>query len=181
MEEKKSQRKGILRESLTVILVLALFAPVLEAKERRGARLVVTKKDGTVVQGELLVVKGEDLILMDGSTSEGITESLQEIQTIKVIKKSKLLKGLGIGFLVGAVPGALVGASKGQENPGLLEFTPGGGAVAGAIVFGTLGALIGGVVGVIAGIDQNITIKNTSSQETTRVGGLLRRLARDRS
>jgi len=174
-------RKGILRGPLAVVLVLALLAPGLTAKERRGHDVIVTKKDGTVVQGELLAVKGTDLIIMESSTSGGVTASLAEVKTVKVIKPSKFLKGLGIGFLVGAPIGAVIGATTGTSHPGWFEYTPAEGALGWGLILGATGALIGGIGGAIASIDKNVTIGDTSPTGLARVAYVLRQYARQRS
>jgi hypothetical protein len=178
MNTHSRQRKGILRESLAVILVLALLAPGLAAGERRGNDVIVTKNDGKVVAGELLAVKGTDLLIMDGSTSAGITASLADVKSVKVIKNSKFLKGVGLGLLIGAPIGALVGAASGKTNPGWFEVTPGQGAVLGAVFFGGLSALVGGVFGAVAGTDKNVHV---NSQASAELAYELRKYARDRS
>jgi hypothetical protein len=188
MEEKRNQRKrmmgkwGMLREPLAVLLVLALMAPVLEAKARRGAEVVVTKGDGTVVRGELLAVKGTDLVIMEGSTSAGITASLADVKSVKVVKKSKILKGLGEGFLIGGVAGAGLGAMTWNKNDTgwFVPRTRGEAALMGGIAGGVFGGVLGVVFGAVAGVDEDIVINATSPIALGQTAAQLRRLARDR-
>jgi hypothetical protein len=172
---------GVLKASVAMVLVLALVAPAVLAKERRGHDVLVTKKDGTVIQGELLTVKGTDLIIMEGSTTDGITASLADVKSVKVDKHSKFLKGLGWGFLIGAPAGAILGAATGKQNPGWFEYTPSEGAIGWGLVLGGTGALIGGVAGAFSGIDKNVTVVDTSPGGLSKVAFGLRRYARDRS
>ena len=148
MNKKNGRSKGILRESLAVILVLAILVPALGANERRGATLVITKTDGKVVQGELLAVKGHDVILLDISTSAELTESLVNIQLIdKIPKKSKWVTGMILGAIAGGATGALVEKSKGYQNLNEADKYPKGQLIlAGAVGNGLLGAYIGGKI-----------------------------------
>jgi hypothetical protein len=188
MEEKRNQRKGmmgkwgVLREPLAVLLVLALMAPVLEAKARRGAEVVVTKGDGTVVRGELLAVKETDLVIMEGSTSAGITASLADVRSVKVVKKSKILKGMGKGFLYVGLPSAGIGPLAANKNTDSLlgPRTPAEGALLGLIIGGVFGTVAGAVFGAAAGVDENIPVDATSAIALGQTAAQLRRLARDR-
>jgi hypothetical protein len=181
MRTQRHGRKGIGRELLVVIMVLALLAPGLAAKEKRGHDVIVAKKDGTAVSGELLAVRGTDLIIRDGSNSAGITASLADVKSVKVIKSSKLLKGVGMGFLIGAPIGALLGVSSGKTDPGWFEWTPGQGAVGFGVLFGVTGMLIGGTAGAIASIDKNVRIEAPTPVSLASAAGTLRRYARERN
>jgi hypothetical protein len=106
MKKENRRGKGFLRPLFVVILSLASLAPLLDAKERRGAQLAISKKDGTVVKGELLAVKEENLLIMDGSTPGGVTVSLKDALLVKVIKQGKAALILGGVFIGGAIGGA---------------------------------------------------------------------------
>jgi hypothetical protein len=69
MRTRSRQRKGIVKESLSAALIVALLAPALGAGERRGAQVIVTKREGGILEGELLAVKGLDLVLLDTEPS----------------------------------------------------------------------------------------------------------------
>ncbi|GAH74403.1 unnamed protein product [marine sediment metagenome] len=49
--------KGIKLVSLFLIFSLVMLSANLYAKERRGAKLLITKKDGQLIEGELITVK----------------------------------------------------------------------------------------------------------------------------
>ena len=103
---------------LFILIVVVAFVPHSFAKgKKRGARLLIEKQDGQVVKTELLTVKGNKLILMDTRLSTEITVNIQELKSIQIIKKSKILQGIGIGLLVGGVGGALLGSSGENSLP----------------------------------------------------------------
>ncbi len=171
-----------LRRTVAILLALALLAPGLVAKERRGANLVVTKKDGAVVRGELLAVKGTDLLIMDGSTAAGVTVSLADVRTVRVAKKTRILQGMGAGFLFGGLLGAGVGAltytesSKGWD----MYDTRGESVIAWGLFLGVIGVAVGAVAGGIAGIDRNIRVNENSTYGMVGAAEQLRPYARDR-
>jgi hypothetical protein len=182
MKTKRGQRKGVwgcvLRGPFSIILVLALLAPGLAAGERRGAQVVVIKKDGKIVQGELLAVKGTDLLIMDLLTSAAVTENLTNISSVdKVEKKSNWLPGMIIGVLAGGAVGALVEQSKNYQNLNAADKYPKGQVtIAGAVGFGLLGAYIGGRIKAKA-----IKVERTDPEYLAGVAAKLKNLARERS
>jgi hypothetical protein len=186
MNANRSQGKRvlgrILREALAAILVLALLAPGLGAKERKGALLAVRKTDGTVFEGELLAVRGINLIMINEVGSVDFEASLKEVETVTIIRKSKFALGLGVGILAGGVSGAALGALAikrgsdggiGPSNSWFRTFFVGCGAA--------LGGLVGGLIGAGAGKNEVLTIVSTDSISIGRAVAQLRRLARDRS
>jgi len=178
MEYDRRRDKRLLRTFVICALGLTLIAPAVAAREKKGVDVVVMKKDGTIVQGELLAVRGENLLLIKVFTNEGLTESLREISMIKVVRKNKFTKGLGRGFLYGALGGAVLGAAVTNETSG------GGGlamAAIGGIYIGGIGALIGGIAGALAPSDEVIAIEKTDAIYLAGISSKLRRMARDRS
>ena len=182
MNAKRGQHKGVwgwvLRGPFSIILALALLAPGLAAGERRGAQVVIIRKDGKFVQGELLAVKGTDLLIMDLMTSAAVTESLTNISSVdKVNKKSNWLPGMILGAVVGAVVGALVEQSKNYQNQNAADKYPKGQVtVAGAVGFGLLGAVMGGTIK-----DKAVKIERTDPEYLAGVAARLKKWARDPS
>ena len=72
-----------------------------------------------------------------------------EISKVFVRGDSKVLSGLGYGFLTGVLVGALIGFSAGDDSGGIVSFTAGEKAMLGG---GALG-LVGGLVGLLVGLD----------------------------
>src|SRR5512137_487676 len=83
------------------LAALMLVLPgALLARERHGADLVVILKDGRYFEGELVAVKPDSLLLL---SSAGKDESvdLAGIRSVRVVKRSRALRGAGYGALAG--------------------------------------------------------------------------------
>ena len=155
-----------------IILILTFFILLgnLSAKDRKkGADIIVQKKDGTTIKGELLAVKNDAIILMDSLNLSGITMKSKEIQKITIAKKSGFFKGLGLGLVIGGGSGALLGLASGDDKPGLFSMTAGEKTAVGGLGFGILGALAGGIVGAIKGIDESVALEGRTPEEMERV------------
>lgn len=182
MSTNSHARDGVGRDLFAFILVLALLAPGLAAKERRGADLLVNKRDGSLMEGELLAVRGNTLILMLEANSAGVEVELKEVATITVVKKSKFGKGLLWGTLIGGAAGAVIGSASYKPSPHLLLNNSRGEAAAYIAIFlGGIGAIEGGLAGAGAGKDERIVIAAGDPISVGRVVGRLQELARDRS
>lgn len=99
-----------------ILFSLMLFSSISIAGERRGAEIIVQKKDGLQVRGELIAVKENSLLLLttDGNQPQpDVSIDVGEIREVKIIKPSKVLKGMGYGLVIGAVTGAIAGAIAG--------------------------------------------------------------------
>jgi hypothetical protein len=180
MKEKKGRRKGILgivRVSSAVVLVLALLAPGLVAQERRGAILVVTKNDGTVVRGELLAVKGTDLLIMDKSAQVGVSVSLADANLVKVVKRGKAVWILTGALVGGAVGGGLGYASQAGNHEFLSDIDKAAWAIGGA----GAGILAGGIVGLVAGASKKFPIVDSDPNSLNLIASRLRKMAKDKS
>ncbi len=96
-----------------VMMASLLSASIqLPAKARQGARVIVERKDGATVSGELLMVK-RDCLVVDGQGG-GVIVGLGDVHLVRIVKKSMA----GAGLLVGLVGGTLVGYGMGRESPG---------------------------------------------------------------
>jgi len=167
--------EAIGKRPLAILLALALLAPGLMAKGKRGAEIYVSRRDGKVVQGELLAVKGTDLIIMDGSNAAGVTESLADVEYIdKVGKKSKWLTGMVIGIVSGTLIGAAVSPKNIDPNADDVAVDKGGGAFVGAIGFGLLGAYIGSTIK-----DKAVKVERTDPDYLAGIAAKLKKWARD--
>ena len=138
----------------------------LEPGQKPGAKLVIKKKDGQQVKGELIAVKQNLLLLLD---TEGKDESIDiaDIRIIRIVKKSKAVK---YGLLVGGGLGLIGGISQiGEEVHGFIPTFIDG------FIFG---ALIGVIAGAVAGTDKTIQIEGKSEAEIKEVLVELRKKAR---
>jgi len=156
----KSRSKSAHKVIPACFLVVALILPhpVSASGRKSGQTLFILMKDGRTIEGELLAVKGDRLIIMDSSSLAGIEVQIGEALHLQVRKKSKFFQGLGIGLLSGAAAGALIGLLSGDDEGGWFSMTAGEKALAGALGLGILGAPIGGIAGAIAGIDESIDL-----------------------
>jgi hypothetical protein len=178
---KIEKRKAFASKSaLAGFLITVLLLPGIElaSEKKTGNVLVLKMKDGQVGKGELLAVKGDRLILMDPDTLTDANIGIGDIARIKVVKKSKFLLGLGIGWLPGAAIGAAIGHSKGDDKPGWFSFTAETKAFADGLVGGLLGALFGGAIGAALSADESIDTGSLSPQEWDKVLNRLKDFAR---
>ncbi|GAG24033.1 unnamed protein product, partial [marine sediment metagenome] len=135
--------KGTKFISLFLMFSLMALTTLITAKEKRGANLIIQKTDGQQVKGELITVKENSLLLLSSEGAD-ISVDVRNIKFIKIVKKSKLLKGAGYGFLILGVPGAIyLTAYPGTDSQRWLY------ALGGASL-GLYSAIIGGIIGAIA-------------------------------
>ena len=119
MKKTKLRSSGKNLVLLFTLIAVVAFVPHSFAKgKKRGTRLLIQKQDGQIFKTELLAVKGSKLILMDTRLSSEITVNIQELKSIQIIKKSRILEGIGIGLLIGGTAGALFGSSGGNSFSG---------------------------------------------------------------
>jgi hypothetical protein len=156
----------------------------LYAKERRGAKLIITKKDGQLIEGELITVKPNSLLLLD-TEGKDVSVDIVDIKVIIVVKKSKFWKGSFYGLLLGGGLGvaALVSAISSSED-GDTTF----GQVILGIAYcayyvgigGAVGFFIGGLIGAFVGTDKTIHFEGMTNSEIREALEKLRKKARIR-
>jgi hypothetical protein len=149
MKNKKRIKQKI-QQFLTLGIVVLLICPVNLAAKKKGAQLLIEKKDGQVIEGELLKVKEDSLLLM--TSASGVTIDIKEIDGIKITKRKTksgkgALIGVGVGFLIGGVIACTRYAEVVTDdyNPGLDKRLLVGGMV--GAVFALPGSIIGGLIG----------------------------------
>ena len=153
------------------------------SKERkRGAKLIITKKNGQEIKGELITVKENSLLLLDGKSGVDVSVDFKDIKIIKIIKKSKFWKGSLYGLLLGGGLGvaALVSAFLRSEegDATLMEVISGTALYVG--IAGAVGYLIGGIIGASLGKEVTIQIEGMSDLEIEQALKKLRKKARIR-
>ena len=140
------------------------------SKERKhGAKLLITKRDGQLIEGELITVKPNSLLLLN-TEGKDVSVGIADIKVIRVMKKSKASLGAGIGLLIGVGPGALIGYKVGWETSK--------GALWGGVVGGLAAALIGGFIGISLGKEVRIQIEGMTDSEIQEALEYLRKKAR---
>lgn len=150
--------------SLFLVFSLVMLSVNLYAKERRGAKLIITKKDGQLIEGELITVKPNSLLLLD-IEGKDLSVGIADIKVIRIEKKSGFWKGAGTGALIGVGTGALIGFLDDDDSSGLVWFTAEQKAIIIGIAFGALGLLIGGIVGLASKGEKTIQFENMTDLE----------------
>jgi len=134
----------------------------LYAKEKRGAKLIITKKDGQLIKGELIAVKPNALLLLD-TEGKVVSIDIADFKVIRIVKKSKVWTGAGIGLAISVGGGALIGALGGvgpaEDMSGLLA-----GLIVGAF-FSPAVALLGAIIGAAIGTDKTIHFEGMTDLE----------------
>ncbi len=164
---------------LVIIFVILFFlCSSLEASSRRGAEIVVQKKDGTQLHGELIAVKKNALLLLDSEFGMDVSAPIEDIEIIHILKGPKTGLGAISGFLIGGVVGAAaVNKSKDcNQCPSSAQRHVIGGALVGG-----LGALVGALIGSSAGGNEIIIIHGLPQEELNEVLEGLRSKARIRN
>ena len=157
--------------SITVCLIASavLSLPgVLQARSKKGAEVVVTLKDGHYAAGELIAVKPDGLLIYDG---KDLSVGLADIRSVKVVRKSKALLGLGCGLLAGVAASAIYRSNADD----ILEALDMMGA---AVVFIGGGSAVGLGAGALAGKDKVLAFEGKSELESKKALSFLRRHAR---
>ena len=161
--------------SLFLVFSLLALSGNLIANERRGAKIVIQKKDGQQVRGELLVVKKDSLLLLSDFWTD-VSVDIKDVKVIKIVRKSKAKIGLLAGGALGALLGLMTYKKPVKKGMITLDFGPeyvaGGG--------GLLGGLIGLCIGAGIGADETIQIEGKSDSEIKEVLEKLRKKARIR-
>ena len=153
-----------------LIIIIFSICGQMSAKDRKkGAHVMIQKKDGKTIIGELLTVKSDVIILMNSLDQTGITQSVNDIKKITIVKKGRFFKGLGLGLIIGGGSGAVLGLASGDDKPGFLSMTAGEKAAAGGLGLGILGALAGGILGAIKGIDESVVLEGRTPKDMSRI------------
>jgi hypothetical protein len=148
--------------SLFLVLSLLLLSIPLTAKEKKGADLMVRKTDGTEVRGELIAVKENSVVLMDGNSGADVTVGVDDISLIKIVKKSKALQDAGLLFLVFCGTGLVLGSLASKEKSGFDILSDSEVFIGLGFLLGLITGGIGAVAGSLAGKDETIQIKRGS-------------------
>ena len=150
--------------SLFLVFSLMMLSVNLYAKERRGAKLIITKKDGQQVEGELIAVKipQKSLLLLD-TEGKDVSIDMGDVQVIEIMKKVKFsFAGAVLGAVFGGIIGAKIGRSKYLDDPEV-------GSAVGIIIGVPSGLVVGGCVGgLVVGIDKTVQIEGKSDVEIKR-------------
>jgi hypothetical protein len=154
MRSRKPLPLGLLAGALVLCAIISgllILPPGLAAKERRGADIVVTKLDGSRVEGELIAVKPDLLLVLSvGGRDESV--ALSGIKTVKVVRRSHAATYALVGLLAGAVTGVKLGDDPDIES-GELKW---------GAIFGGIGAVAGIALSQALGTDITFALAGES-------------------
>ncbi len=157
--------------ALFLVLSLMMLSVNLYAKERRGAKLLITKKDGQQIEGELITVKPTSLLLLN-TDGKDVSVGIADIKVIRVVKKSGAGIGAGIGFVIGAGFVTILNLSLAEYDRISWFYVP---------LVGAICSLPGLVIGaIIVGKDKTIQIEGMTDSEIQETLDKLRKKARIR-
>jgi hypothetical protein len=130
-------------------------------------------KDGRAAEGELIAVKTDSLLLFHHISRRDATVALADISVIRIVRQSKPLTGLLLGFTPGALGGAVWGAhASAGDMPEL-------GAFLGGAIFGVVAGLVGLAAGFGVGADSMVPYAGLSEAGKSAFLAQLNRRARE--
>jgi|GEM_PF-3507900 len=167
---------------LSGLVFLAAAVPAEAAGERSGARVVVERVSGGLIEGELIAVRAQALVVADTVSMASSDISLGDVFRVKIIRKTRLLKGLGLGSLFGGVIGGSgtfgYGAAAGYYGGDWQLFTPEDMFLGGAVYGVAFGLIVGALAAYNSGLDLEYAWRSLSSGERERALKKLRKLSR---
>ncbi len=164
-------------------------------RERRGAKLIIQRIGDQVketgledtpwetsammgIRGELIAVKPNSLLLLD-TEGKDVSIDIVNIKVIRVVKKSKVLFGAGLGAVICIGGWGLAGAILAGDEPPACDSALEFGLMMGAC-FSPIAALLGGIIGGVAGTDKTIHFEGMTDSEVREALEKLRKKARIR-
>jgi len=151
-----------------LMIVPASRLPLKAASSRKGSTVEVTMTDGRMVKGELLAVKGHDLIIYVASRKSGFTVPIELVSAVKIKRSSQVLFGVAIGFIGGMGVGVAMAGSRSDGDLGERA----GAAIMGLMCWGAA-TVIGGLTGAILSRPEEMA---TNGREPIQVNAYLRHL-----
>ena len=160
-------------------LCLIACATLRARAEKPGATIVAQATDDRTVEGELLSVgDGEIEVLVKGDAAK-VRLRLDELDRLRIKKKDRTLKGLGIGLLIGGGLGLGLGLSvRDDRSGGIINMNSGNMAAIGAVLLGGTFGLIGALDGAIRSSDETIRLKKNRPDRVAAAEAKLVKYAR---
>jgi hypothetical protein len=176
--------RQILQQFIIAVVVFSLFCPGNLWAKSKGAQLQIVKLDGDVIEGELLQVKENSLLLMTSGSGTGVEIDINEINKIRIKRKSKFGKGVLKGFLIGGGLGATLALtnrsnSKGErEDHYSINLDGSNIEILGALSLAALGSICGGMGGLLSGNYKSLQVNGKSPDEIKKIMKKLHQKAR---
>ena len=149
--------------------------------QKPGAKIVIKKIDGQEVEGELIAVKKDSLLVKRSESGADVNVGLTAIKTITILKEAKVIGGVGAGLLVGGLVGMIAGYIPSDKEASFGPSEAAYASAAGLVIGALLGALLGGIFSSNAGKDKTIQIEGKSDSEIQEILEKLRKKAREKN
>jgi len=165
--------------SLIEISCATITSPTTERRfpEKKRGAIVITKKDGQQIEGELITVKPKLLLLLN-TDGKDVSVDIADIKVIRIVKKSKAGTGALVGVLICGGGTALyheISFKENHEQCNKHVYT-----VIYALIAGAAGLLVGAIIGANAGRDKTFQLEGMSDSEIQEALDKLRKKARIR-
>ena len=164
---------------LIVIFSLVIASSPLAAGEKQGANIIILKKNGQEITGELILLRKDTLVLMESETMMTLPVNIDEIVEIIIKKKSQVLKWAVLGTLVLGASGAGAAYLQGGDvGDGEFRYSAGDKARRGIFYMGLGGLLVGILIGASKGRDEIIQMVDIPPYKIPIIMSKLNSLAR---
>jgi len=157
----QSRATTALRVATPLLLLMLWCEGSLAAQESQpvqvGDRVRVTAPEVlTAPSVGTLVVLMDTLVVQEEGDSLFVVLPVSTVTRLEVSRRqgSRSARGAGIGFLGGALIGAVYGAARAGTGPGEIDLPTGTSAALNAAIFGAGGALVGLAVGAGIKVDE---------------------------
>jgi hypothetical protein len=148
---------------LTVVLIAlsVLLGPFdLTAREKRGAWLRIEKIDGSWLDGELLSVKENSILVM--ANGQGRIVGLDDIDSLIIVNKSKAVSKMGAAIGYAAILGFAIGLLQGSDKDGWFRSSALQKGFYWAVLLSPFAGLAGISSGISSGKDEKFDLRKTS-------------------
>ncbi|MGD2246618.1 MAG: hypothetical protein PVI11_08735 [Candidatus Aminicenantes bacterium] len=131
------------------------------ATNRRGAEVLLQKKDGQEIKGELLVVQENALILLESISGEEVSVKAADIRVIQIEEKAKPMKWALYGFFGVGIP-VMINVAVYNKKFDRCAVTCGS-------LWAAIGAVIGTIFAFIFGTNRKYRLEEKSQNQIQKI------------
>lgn len=177
MVNKRKRIKQILQQFFIAVVVFSLICPgnLWAKREKPGAKVLITKLNGTKIKGELLKVEKDSLQLLVSETLNKVSIHINEIDNIEIKIESNFWKGALKGGLIFGVLGFGVSYYFGRVDNEDSAVEDGLRTGVRSVV---PGILVGGLISAIPGFYKMYQIRGKSPAKIEKIRKKLEKKAR---
>ena len=152
---------------LLLIFCLVTFSGNLTAQVKKGVKVEVETNEGQIISGELITVKRDSLLLLDVETQADLSVNIDEVKTILVKNKTRILE-LGVaGALLGVAAQGLIEKTdkKTTHSVGGDDDQQISQEATSFLEYGSIGLGVGALLGAVIGMNKTIQIQGRSEAD----------------